>query len=274
MSTLATEVLLTGRGFLEAPHWRAGEIWSSDLHRHEVIAVDPATASTRVVGAFADQPSGLGWRPDGSAVVVLLVERKLVAVADGRVIADLTALSVGGTNDMVVDDQGRSYVGTFGYDVFARAPYAPGNLILVDIDGSARVVADDLAFPNGLAITDDRTLLVAETRADRIVAFDIAGDGSLSGRRVWADLPGRPDGITLDRAGATWVALPREGVVLRVEQGSEVTDTVTVTPGWRAVSCGLGGADGRILYVTTAQVVEPSATAAIEFAEVAVPGRV
>jgi sugar lactone lactonase YvrE len=271
MTERTTTVVLDGRGFLEAPHWRGDEVWTSDLHRHEVIAVS-VDGGTRVVATVDDQPSGLGFLADGSAIVVSVLRRQVVRVGDGSLYADLADLTVGGANDMIVVD-GRAYVGSFGYDVFARAPKAPGNVVVIDADRSARVAADGLAFPNGMAVTDEGTLLVAETQASRIVEFDIADDGSLLDRRVWADLPGRPDGMTIDAEGAAWVALSREGRFVRVLRGGSCADSVATRPGWRAISCCLGGDDLRSLYGTTALVNEPTATAALEVARVDVPGR-
>src|SRR5215203_2802463 len=234
-----TTVLIDDRQFLEAPHWHHGEVWSSDLHAREVIAVS-LDGDTRVVAVLDDQPSGLGFRPDGSAIVVSLLDRRVLRVSDLSVLADLAPLTVGGTNDMVVDEHGRAYVGSFGYDLFARAPKAPGNLVFVDIDGSTRIVADGLEFPNGMAITDEGTLLVAETFASRITEFDIATDGSLSGRRVWAELPGKPDGITVDAEGAAWIAVPPANVAIRVKRGGQVLDEISAREGWRVISCGFG----------------------------------
>jgi sugar lactone lactonase YvrE len=271
MTERTTTVVLEDRGFLEAPHWRGDEVWTSDLHRHEVIAVS-VDGATRVVATLDDQPSGLGFLPDGSAIVVSILQRRVVQVGDGSLYADLADLTIGGANDMIVVD-GRAYVGSFGYDVFARAPKAPGNIVVVDVDRSVRVATEGLAFPNGMAVTDEGTLLVAETQASRIVEFDIADDGSLLDRRVWADLPGRPDGMTVDAEGAAWVALSREGRFVRVLRGGECTDSVVTRPGWRAISCCLGGDDLRSLYGTTALVNEPAATAALEVARVDVPGR-
>jgi sugar lactone lactonase YvrE len=268
---VTTTVLLEGRGFLEAPHWHDGELWMSDLHRHEVVAVT-TDGDARVVGAIDDQPSGLGFLPDGTAIVTSLLKRRVVRVTDDSLYADLADLTVGGTNDMIVDARGRAYVGSFGYDVFGRAPKAPGNLVLVDGRRAPRVVAEELAFPNGMAITSDGTLVVAESAGGLLTAFDVEDDGSLSGRRLWAEIPGRPDGITIDIEDAIWVALPREGRCVRVERGGALTGTVFARDGWRTVSCGFGGADLSTLYVTTAFVTEPTATACLEYALVDVPG--
>lgn len=285
MTSYQARVVLEGRGFLEAPHWHDGRLWISDLHRHEVILVDPGAAdgpaaSVRVAATLDDQPSGLGFLPDGSAIVVSLLNRRVMKIpasagsadraadAELTVHADLSGLTVGGTNDMIVAPSGNAYVGSFGYDVFARAPKALANLVLVTPDGSARVVADELAFPNGMAFTSGGSLLVAESEACRISEFDVAPDGSLSGRRVYAELPGRPDGVAIDAEDGLWVSFPREGRFDRLRPGGEVSDTIAIRPGWRAVSCGFGDDDLRSLYLATAKVVEPTSEAAIEVARV------
>jgi sugar lactone lactonase YvrE len=181
-------------------------------------------------------------------------------------------------NDMVVDRLGRAYIGNFGYDIMAGADYEPANLVLVLPTGEARVVAEDLAFPNGAVILDGgETLVVAESVGGRLTAFDIVTDGSLSGRRVYADLGDQtPDGICLDQEGGIWVSSFEHDVYLRVLEGGEVTDRVPV-PGRRAVACQLGGADGRTLFcltceVTWEEICAGGARARVETARVAVPG--
>jgi sugar lactone lactonase YvrE len=263
-------VLLDGRGFLEGPRWHDDELWLSDLHRHEVLAVS-TDGTSRVVAQLDDQPSGLGFLPDGTALVVSLLDRRVLRLPGLAVHADLRALTVGGTNDMIVDAQGRAYVGSFGYDVFGRAPRAPGNLVLIAPDGSTGVVAADLQFPNGMAISEEGTLLVAESAASRITEFDVGDDGTLSGRRVWSELPGGPDGVAIDAEGALWVSLPRQGRFVRVRRGGECVGTLPARPGWRAVACALGGPDGRTLFMAMALVEGSAATAALEAVVVDVP---
>src|SRR6185295_12597254 len=143
----------------------------------------------------------------------------------------------------VVDRLGRAYVGNFGFDLHARSTFKAAELIRVDADGSARVVADDMAFPNGTVITPDgRTLIVGESYGGRLTAFDVAGDGALSGRRVWAQLPQGtvPDGICLDAANGIWVASPSTRECVRVVQGGDITHRVAFDDG--AFACMLGGA--------------------------------
>ena len=174
--------------------------------------------------------------------------------------ADLSALAPFHCNDMVVDARGRAYIGNFGFDMLARATPRPTGLILVEPDGRARVVAEDLHFPNGMVITPDGgTLIVAESYAGRLSAFDIQADGALAQRRVWAQLPERvgPDGICLDAEGAVWLASPVTREVLRVRAGGEVTHRVP-TAG-QATACMLGGADRRTLFILSASSSEPDA---------------
>jgi len=206
------------------------------------------------------QPSGLGWLPDGRLLVVSMTDRRLLRY-DGSaltVVADLAALAGFHCNDMVVDRMGRAYIGNFGFDLHNAAPFKPAELVRVDPDGSARVVARDMAFPNGTVITPDgRTLIVAESYAGRLTAFDVERDGALSNRRLWAQLPqgAVPDGICLDAAMGIWVASPTTNECLRVEAGGHVSHRVRLDQG--AFACMLGGSDRRTLYILTASSSDP-----------------
>lgn len=253
----ALALIQDGLAFPESPRWREGALWFSDFYAHEVRRLGP-DGRCEVVAMAPGQPSGLGWLPDGRLLVVSMTDRRLLRL-DGstlNLVADLSALAPFHCNDMVVDARGRAYVGNFGFDLHARAAPRATGLILVEPDGRARVVAEDLHFPNGAVITPDgATLIIAESYAGRLSAFDIASDGSLSARRVWARLPERvaPDGICLDAEGAVWLASPVTREVLRVREGGEVTDRVG-TPG-QAVACALGGPKGRTLYVLSGKVM-------------------
>jgi sugar lactone lactonase YvrE len=247
--------LVTGRACLECPRWRGDRLWVSDLHRHEVLTVTMAGDVT-VAATFDDQPAGLGFLPDGTAIVASLFDRVLLRIGDGGRLsqhADLSALTIGGTNDMVVDSGGRAFVGSFGYDYFAGEEPKPANIVRVEPDGSVFIAADNVDFPNGMVITpDERSLIVAESNGHRLTCFDLDAEGHLSGRRVFAELDTDPDGICRDSEGATWVALPRAKRFVRVLDGGEITDTIEV-PGRRAVACALGGPDGRTLFGITAK---------------------
>jgi sugar lactone lactonase YvrE len=247
--------LIDGLRFPEAPRWHEGRLWFSDFYRQEVIAVNRQGESEAKV-KLDDSPSGLGWRPDGSLLVVSMHGRRLLAQSPGgelATVADLSAFVGGPCNDMVVDAQGRAYVGNFGFDLYAKEAARATDLLRVDPDGSVHRVASDLWFPNGMAITPDgQTLIVAETFAHRLTAFAIDPDGNLGERRVFADLPGvSPDGLCLDAQGAVWVADAVGRAVLRVVAGQGVVDRVS-TGDHQSYACMLGGDDGRTLFICTA----------------------
>ena len=274
----STRVLLDGLVFPEGPRWHAGKLWFSDMHAHCVMTVDLAGRAETVV-EVPGQPSGLGWLPDGRLLVVSMTDRRLLRLDPGglTVAADLSALASFYCNDMVVDARGRAYVGNFGFDLHAEAPFHPAELVLVPPDAAPRVVASDLAFPNGCVITPDgRTLVVGESGGARLTAFTIAADGSLVERRVWAALENAvPDGICLDAEGAIWVASPIGNEVLRVQEGGTVVDRVRVST--VPFACMLGGPDRRTLFVATAETHQPEIVKArpsgrIEIATVDVPG--
>ena len=268
-----TRILADGLYFGEGPRWRDGRLWFSDFHAHAVKSVSLA-GDVRIELAIDDQPSGLGWTPDGALLIVSMSKRQLlIRRGDGapRVHADLGAVADFHCNDMVVDGLGRAYVGNFGFDLSAAiaergvaaalkdAPTA--RLALVLADGEVRTAAEELHFPNGSVITPDgRTLVVAETMASRLTAFDIAADGGLSNRRVWAPTPGPPDGIALDAEGAIWVASPAGGGCVRIAEGGAVLEAVD--PGQPCYACMLGGEDGRSLFMMTAPPLGVDAAAA------------
>jgi sugar lactone lactonase YvrE len=205
-------------------------------------------------------PSGLGWLPDGDLLVVSMTDRRLLRF-DGsmlRLHADLADLASFHCNDMVVDASGRAYVGNFGFDLHAQKKPRPAELICVEPDGSARVVARDLRFPNGTVITPDgRTLIVGESWGACLTAFDIAPEGGLDNRRVWAEQPdgALPDGICLDAEGGIWLASPSTNECLRQVEGGEITHRVALAQG--AFACMLGGDDGRTLFILTAASSDP-----------------
>ena len=274
-----SQLLIDGLAFAEGPRWHEGRLWISDMHAQQVLAID-LDGRAETICRVEHDPSGLGWLPDGSLVVVSMRDRRLLQWVDGQLeeLADLSQLASCHCNDMVVDAQGRCYVGNFGFDLHEEgAEFQKAELILVSPDGKARVVASDLAFPNGSVITPDgRTLVVGESFAARLTAFDIAPDGSLSNRRVWARLEGAvPDGICLDEEGAIWVASPVSGEVLRVREGGEVAQRLSVSA--QAFACMLGGEDRRRLFIAVAETSEPEAcrqqrSGRIEFVDVEVPG--
>ncbi len=272
MTEYTSTVLLDGLKFSEAPRWRDGKLWFSDMWGPHVMTVDEAGSAETIV-EVPGRPSGLGWLPDGTLLIVSMEDRKLMRLDGDRLVevADLSAVATGEANDMVVDAAGRAYVGNFGTGEPSGAALA-----LVTPDGAVSVATEGLAFPNGTVITPDgATLIVAETRASRLTAFDITGDGTLSGRRVFADVGEvSPDGICLDADGAVWVTNTRAPEVLRVLDGGEVTDRVTAAH--HTYACMLGGSDGRTLFICSSEGdqddrVAGRSTAFIEVATVAVP---
>lgn len=257
-TTPRLEPFVKGLAFPESPRWRAGALWLSDFYQRRVLRVT-ADGAVETVAEVPGQPSGLGWLPDGRLLVVSMNDRRLLR-QDGQALveaADLSGLAAWPCNDMLVDGLGRAYVGNFGFDLHARAPFAATSLLLVTPDGQVRVAADDMHFPNGMVLTPDgRTLVVAESYGQRLTAFDVAPDGTLGRRRVWARLEGKgvgPDGICLDAQGAIWLASPVSREVLRVKEGGEVVERIA-TDG-QAVACMLGGDDRRTLFVLTGRVL-------------------
>ena len=257
-----TETLVEGLGFPEGPRWRDGQLYFSDFHQRCVVRARLDGTAVSAV-QLDDAPSGLGWTPDGSLLVVSMLKRALLKqTADGfHVVADLRRWTVVAANDMVVDEVGRAYVGNFGFDLRSGEPPRPTVLLRVDPSGEVVVVADDLLFPNGVVLDDDgRRLIVAETYAHRLTAFDVAGDGSLSRRRVFAQFGDEvyPDGICLDAEGQVWVAAARSAQVLRMQDGGRMTANIRVSSGSNAYACMLGGDDGRTLFVCSAPGLNPT----------------
>lgn len=273
------KVLLDGLAFAEGPRWHDGRLFFSDMHAGVVRALD-LDGRVETVCEMAHEPSGLGWLPDGRLLVVSMQDRCLLRLdPDGlHVVADLSNLATFHCNDMVVDGKGRAYVGNFGFDLHLEKPeFRKAEIVLVEPDGHARIAADDLSFPNGTVITPDgKTLIVGESFAARLTAFDVAEDGSLSNRRVWAKLENAvPDGICLDAEGAIWVASPVSAEVLRVHEGGRVSERVPVST--QAFACMLGGPDRRTLFLCTAEESHPERSRAkrtgrIESVRVDVPG--
>ena len=265
--------------FPEGPRWHDGKLWFSDMNAQSVMNVDLA-GNRETIARVPQDPSGLGWLPDGRLLVVSMRDRRLLRLDPAGLVevADLSALTPHPCNDMVVDGEGRAYVGNFGFDLRGGAKPETTSLALVTPDGEVRVVADELAFPNGTVITPDGgTLIVGESFGGRLTAFDVASDGSLSNRRVWAKLAEGvvPDGICLDAEGAIWVASPTTSEVVRVREGGEVCGRVPVATD--AYACMLGGPDRRTLFVCTAASSEPEVcveqrSGRIEMIEVEIPG--
>jgi sugar lactone lactonase YvrE len=246
------QTLMTGIVFGESPRWRDGRLWFSDWGAQEIVAVDPEGRS-EVIVHMPSSPFCIDWLPDGRLLVVsagdgLLLRREPDGSLETH--SDLSSLSNHPWNDIVVDGRGNAYVGNIGFD-FPDGEFAPGTLALVTPDGSARQVADGVAFPNGIVVTPDgSTLILAESYANRLTAFDIAADGRLSNRRVWADLgDGVPDGICLDAEGAVWYGDVPNKRCVRVREGGEVLKTIDLEDG--CFACMLGGVGRKTLFMVS-----------------------
>ncbi len=274
----ALELLVDGLGFPEGPRWHEGELWFSDMDAGTVQRLPAGGGAPVVELTVESHPSGLGWLPDGRLLVVAMGDRRLLRrEPDGAVsvAAELVPWATSRCNDMLVDPEGRAYVGQFGFDPSTEEA-RPTSVLRVDPDGTVAVAAEDLVFPNGTVLTPDRrTMVIAETWTHDLVAYDVAPDGSLDGRRRWAHLDGAaPDGICLDAEGAVWAASPISKEVLRVAEGGQVLGRVA-TGTRRAIACALGGPDRRTLFVCTVGRASEQAlgpTGRIEALEVEVPG--
>jgi len=271
MSERRLETLLEAGAFFEGPRWHDGRWWVSDFYRHAVFTVDSGGRAEAVLEVDG-QPSGLGWMPDGSLLVVSMRDRRILRWSgdDGAVLhADVAEHCGGHLNDMVVDRAGRAYAGNFGFDLMAGADPAPAALIRVDPDGSAAVAAEDMLFPNGSVVTPDgRTLIVGETAGARYTAFTIAADGSLTDRRIWAQvaetpeittlaetlarLKFGPDGCALDADGHIWSADEVNARCVRLAPGGAIVDEIRAPDGLGCFACMLGGDDGRTLLICAA----------------------
>jgi sugar lactone lactonase YvrE len=253
MTERTFSTLATGGSFFEGPRWHDGRWWVSDFYRHTVSAIAPDGAAETIMAVEA-QPSGLGWLPDGSLLVVSMTDHRVLRRAtDGTttVHAELAPHCGGPANDLVVAADGRAWVGNFGFDLLGGAAPRPAALVRVDPDGTTTVAARDLAFPNGSVVTPDGTMLVVgETMGARYTAFTITSGGVLTERRVWAEVPGvAPDGCTLDAEGHIWAADCFGSRVVRVAADRGVVDEIALPDGLGAYACMLGGDDGRTLLV-------------------------
>ena len=259
-----TRVLAEGIYFGEGPRWHEGRLWFSDFYAHAVKSVS-LSGDLRTEFKIDDQPSGLGWMPDGSMLIVSMTKRQVLRRSrDGKIAvhADLNGIAGFHCNDMVVDATGRAYLGNFGFDLDAEltargveavlADHATAHLACVAPDGRTSIAARDLHFPNGSVITPDgKVLIVGETLSGTLTAFDISGDGTLANRRVWATTSPRvPDGIALDANGNIWIANPIAPECALIAPGGKVLEVIDT--GQPCYACMLGGGDGRTLFMLTA----------------------
>ena len=285
--TKRTTILMDGLTFGEGPRWHEEKFYFSDFYSHKVFSLD-MDGNSEVIVEVPAQPSGLGWMPDGTMLIVSMKNKKLLSFNNNSLseVADLSNLAGFHCNDMVVDDQGNAYIGNFGFNTYSGEEIRPANLILVRPGEDPCLAADDLLFPNGTVITPDgKTLIVGETYAARLTAFDINQDATLSNRRVWADftldadegdIP-LPDGMCLDVEGAIWVASPSTAEVIRVREGGVILDRIPVET--NAYACMLGGDDLKTLFICTSNAsgVDPESalrekSGKIETIKVEVPG--
>lgn len=272
-------VLLEGLRVPESPRWRDGKLWISDMYQHRVLTVDSAGRS-RTMANLDDKPSGIGFLPDGSAIVVCMRKRRLLHLLDWttETYCDLKRIPGDHLNDLVMQGSGRAYVGNrFPFKGSFREAYginvprpvetqSPENLVLINENRTMRVVAGNLAAPNGMAITPDcKALIVAETRGKRLTKFTIDEDGGLSARRLFADLGHNPDGICLDEEGAIWASLPFAGEFVRVLDGGQITDRVKLPDGKWAIACVLGGSNRKSLYMLTSYTSVDDAVSCHDF---------
>ena len=271
--------LLDGIAFGESPRWHDDRLWFSDWGTQEVVAVDLLGESEDIVGV-PSSPFSIDWLPDGRLLIVSGPEGALLRrEPDGTLVthADLSGLSDHPWNEIVVDGRGDAYVNNIGFE-FPDGEFAPGTVALLTPDGSVRQVADGVAFPNGMAVTpDNSTLILAESYGNKLTAFDIAQDGGLSNRRVWADLgDGVPDGICLDAQGAVWYGDVPNRRCVRVREGGEVLRTIELDLG--CFACMLGGVDRRTLFMVaqgwddTESTVEGELTGQLLTAPAPAPG--
>ena len=249
-------VICQGFTFIEGPRWYQGALWFSDFYDEAVFRVVPGESPERVV-SVPQQPSGLGWLPNGDLLVSSMLDKTLYRWSETQGLnkyADLSAIAERRINDMLVDPTGRAWVGNFGFVHQDGESVAPGTLARVDTDQSVHAAAGDLLFANGMVLVNDgNTLVVAETYRGCLTAFDIQSTGELVNRRLWALLPEGdvPDGICVDEEDAIWVASPTTGSVLRLLEGGEVTDSIQT--GRKAIACALGGNNGRTLFVSSSE---------------------
>jgi sugar lactone lactonase YvrE len=259
-----TRLLADGFYYGEGPRWRDGRLWFSDFLAHAVNSIS-LSGDLRTEFAIDDQPSGLGWMPDGSMLIVSMKKRQVLRRDTSGAIfvhADLNPIATFHCNDMVVGPSGEAYVGNFGFDLehemSTRGPqqvfadHVAAKLAYVAPNGEVSVAANEMHFPNGSVITPDgKTLIVGETLGGVLTAFDLGPGGALSNRRVWAPtFPRLPDGITLDANGNIWIANPRAPECALIRPGGEVLEVIDT--GQPCFACMLGGSDGRTLFMLTA----------------------
>jgi sugar lactone lactonase YvrE len=248
-------VLMSGIELGESPRWHDGRLWFSDWGAQEVRTVD-LEGKSEVVARVESFPFSIDWLPDGRLLIVSASDRQLLRREPNGSLAthtDLRSISDRPWNEIVVDGRGNAYVNNIGFDMMSGEDVADGMIALITPDGDVRQVADGVAFPNGMAVTpDNSTLILAESYASRLTAFDIDAGGGLSNRRAWAELgDGAPDGICIDAEGTVWYGDVPNRRCVRVREGGAVLRTIDLDRG--CFACMLGGADGRTLFMMAAE---------------------
>lgn len=273
------KTILDGGRYFEGPRWHDGRLWFVDCMARTLLSVSPAGELREHAPVTDDTPCGLGVLPDGDIVVLTMSRKRLLRFADGKLslYADLSQLATGTIDDMIVDGQGRAYVGDLGFNLPPpEGRGAVGRIILVMPDGGTRVVADGLRFPNGIAVSSDhRRLVVAEMDGACLADYDIEADGGLRLRGRLGRMSD-PDGICLDRDGSVWVASFTEDAFIRIGRDGAERERIVV-PGRRALACALGGADRRTLFCLSAETSyeelrKGKSSSRIDVVEVETPG--
>ena len=288
MENYESRVIREGLSFGESPRWHEGRLWYADFYRHAIFSTDEFGTSEHLEHEVPGQPSGFDWTPEGELWCVSMTDHRVLRPAHGDTVADLSEYCGFWSNEMILSASGRAYVGDFGFDLdlvlrdegvegLMCRPIPTTNLVVLDTYGSVIQVVGDMTFPNGTVITENgETLIVGETLASRLSAFDVAPDGTLSNRRVWAQLDFvATDGMCLDAEGQIWLANALAPECLRVSAGGNITARVTTSQ--RAYACMLGGADRSTLYVLSAPsndrfVVADTREGRIEAVRVSTPG--
>jgi sugar lactone lactonase YvrE len=252
MTANEVRVLLSGRGLVESPRWQEGRLFFSDWSAGEVIAVDAAGRS-EVIARVKSLPLCTAFLPDGRQLIISSQDGRLLRREPDGSLVTYAELGVPGWNDIVADGRANAYVNRVGFDMMGGEEFKPGFVALVTADGSVRDVADDIALPNGMAVTaDNSTLIVADSYRHHLVAFDIDDDGGLSRRRIWADLgDAAPDGICVDERDAVWYADVPHKRCVRVAEGGAVLQTVELDRG--GFACVLGGPGRTTLFIVAAE---------------------
>jgi sugar lactone lactonase YvrE len=256
MPNRRTRILIDRGLYFESPRFHDGKLWFCDTLTSKVLHTT-LNQTSELVCKLNGVPSGLGFLPHGEPIIVSMFRQKLYRCDKGQPVAyvDLSKSAVGTLDDMIIDVRGRAYVGDLGFDLLQKRDGDPGpvgRILIVEPDCSVRVGAEGLHFPNGLAITGDgRTLIVAESGANRLAEFEVAADGALSLKRHFGSVR-EPDGICLDAEGAVWVAAFQEDAFVRIARDGRELERIDM-PGRRAVACVLGGDDGRTLFCLSAE---------------------